>query len=331
MIENNDNLDIAGVAAGVKGTEGLSQGNLSETFFDVHKASRFLHINEKKIYALANAGKLPGTKVTGKWLFPKRDLEALIEGQAAQTLRKFSAEYALHRNVLLVGGSDDPAMYMAQGLLHSWHPEFVLFSASLGSGEGLRLLREGYCHIALSHLYDHETGEYNFPFIEKQFEEPKDIVVLNLFYRSVGFVSKEGVVRSFKEIADRRLRFINRQAKSGIRHRIDTLVAAEGVDEKSIRGFDAEVYTHLDVATAVMSGEADTGVVAESVARFPDLSFYQLFEERFDMLVSKSLFFEKSVQVFIEFVRSSAFSEILQGMRGYDTRETGKVLYPKTA
>lgn len=312
MIENNDISD-------------------SPTFFDVHQASRFLHINEKKIYALAKAGKLPGTKVTGKWLFPKRDLEVLIEGQALQTLRKFSTEYVLNRNVLLVAGSDDPAMYMVQGLLHSRYPEFVLFLASLGSGEGLRLLRDGYCHIALSHLYDHETGEYNFPFIEKQFEEPSDIVVLNLFYRSVGFVSRDGVVRSFKEIEDRGLRFINRQAKSGIRHRIDALVEAEGVDEKSIRGFDDEVYTHLDVATAVMSREADTGVAAESAVRFPDLSFYQLFEERFDMLVSKSIFFEKSVQVFIEFVRSPAFSGILQGMRGYDTRRAGKILYPETA
>ena len=311
--------------------ENLKGESLSETFFDVHQTSRFLHINEKKVYALVKSGKLPGTKVTGKWLFPKSELEALIQGQAAQTLMKFSAEYALHSNVLLVAGSDDPAMYVVQGLLHSRHPEFVLFSASLGSGEGLRLLRDGYCHIALSHLYDHETGEYNFPFIEKQFKEPKDIVVLNLFYRSVGFVSKDGVVRSFKEIADKGLRFINRQAGSGIRHRIDKLITAEGVGEESIRGFENEVYTHLDVASAVMSGQADTGVAAESAARFPELSFYQLFEERFDMLVSKSIFFEKSVQVFVEFIRSSTFSQILQGMRGYDTRETGRVLYPETS
>ena len=145
--------------------EDLSEESLSETFFDVHQASRFLRINEKKIYALANAGKLPGTKVTGKWLFPKRDLETLIKGQASQTLKKFSAEYALHKNVLLVAGSDDPAMYMVQGLLHSRHPAYVLFSASVGSGEGLRLLNDGYCHVALSHLYDHASDEYNFPFI----------------------------------------------------------------------------------------------------------------------------------------------------------------------
>ena len=310
MTENSDNTDI---------------------FFDVHKVSRFLHINEKKIYALAKEGKLPGTKVTGKWLFPKKDLEAFIEGHATQTLKKFSSEYALHRNVLLIAGSDDPAMYLIQGLLHSRHPEFVLFSASLGSGEGLRLLKDGFCHIALSHLYDHESGEYNFPFIKRQFEEPEDIVVLNLFYRSVGFVSKGSAVRSFRDIAAKGLRFVNRQARSGIRHRIDALIAAEGVDKTFVRGFDDEVYTHIDVAAAVMRAEADTGVAAESVARFPDLSFYQLFEERFDMLIRKSIFFERSVQVFIEFVRSPVFCDVLEGMRGYDTRETGRVLYPKTA
>jgi hypothetical protein len=47
------------------------------------------------------------------------------------------------------------------------------------------------------------------------------------------------------------------------------------------------------------------------------------------MLIRKSIFFEKSVQVFVEFIRSSAFFDVLEGMKGYSTRETGKVLYPK--
>ena len=51
----------------------------SDMFFDVHQVSRLLHINEKKIYALAKEGRLPGTKVTGKWLFPKKELEAFIK------------------------------------------------------------------------------------------------------------------------------------------------------------------------------------------------------------------------------------------------------------
>jgi excisionase family DNA binding protein len=308
MIDNNDNTDL---------------------FFDVHQVSRLLHINEKKIYALAGQGKLPATKVTGKWLFPKRDLESYIEEQATQTLRKFSSEYALHKNVLLVAGSDDPLMYLIQGMLHSRHPEFVLFSASLGSGEGMRLLKEGYCHIALSHLYDQQAGEYNFPFINKLFENPDDIVVVNLFHRSVGFVSRGDPVRTFRDIAERDMRFVNRQKRSGIHHRIETLIDAEGVDRALIKGFDDEVYTHIDVAAAVMSGNADTGIAAESVARFPDLAFHQLFEERFDMLIRKSVFFKRYVQVFIEFVRSPDFFNMLKGMRGYNTRETGHVLYPR--
>ena len=306
-----------------------SNNAFSDSFFDVHQVSQFLHINEKKIYALAKEGKLPGTKVTGKWLFPKKELEAFIEGQATQTLKRFSSEYALNRNVLLVAGSDDPAMYLLQGMLHSRHPGFVLFSASLGSGEGLRLLRDGFCHIALSHLYDHESGEYNFPFIQRYFEEPDDIVVLNLFHRSVGFVSRGQPVNSFKDIAARGLRFINRQAGSGVRHRIDALIEAEGVDKALVKGFDDEVYTHIDVSQAILGGQADAGVAAESVAHLPDISFSRLFEERFDMVVRKGIFFEKSVQTFIEFVRSPAFYHILEGMQGYSTRDTGRILYTK--
>ncbi len=39
-------------------------------FLSVRQAAEYLQVNEKKIYALASEGKIPGTKITGKWLFP---------------------------------------------------------------------------------------------------------------------------------------------------------------------------------------------------------------------------------------------------------------------
>jgi excisionase family DNA binding protein len=300
----------------------------TDSFLDVHEASRLLHINEKKIYTLAREGKLPGTKVTGKWLFPRRELEDLLHEQAAQTLKKFSLGYARRRRVLLIAGSDDPALYMAQGILHGKQPDYVLFSASLGSGEGLRLLHENYCHAALSHLYDEESNDYTFPFIEKLFEKPGELVVMNLFHRTVGFVSRDTPVRSFSEIADSKLRFINRQRQSGIRRRVDGMMKTEGLAPRQISGFDEEVYTHVDVASRVMSGAADVGVAAASAAPIPCLAFHPLFEERFDMVMRKSVFFEEAAQVFIEFVRSSAFTDLLGHMRGYDCSDTGRIVYP---
>ena len=42
-------------------------------FMTVKQAAAYLQVNEKKIYALVREGKIPASKLTGKWLFP-RDL-----------------------------------------------------------------------------------------------------------------------------------------------------------------------------------------------------------------------------------------------------------------
>ena len=42
-------------------------------FMNVRQVARYLQLNEKKVYALVNEGRIPATRLTGKWLFP-RDL-----------------------------------------------------------------------------------------------------------------------------------------------------------------------------------------------------------------------------------------------------------------
>jgi excisionase family DNA binding protein len=302
----------------------------SETqFISAREVSRLLNINEKKVYTLAQNGKIPCTKVTGKWLFPKKDLERFLHRKATSTLKKFATEFALAKNILLVAGSDDPVLYPLQGILHSIHHDFVLFSASVGSGEGLRLLKKSFCHIALSHLYDNESDDYTFPAVSTLFDDPEEVAVINLFYRTIGFLSREGQVSSFDEIAAKKLRFINRQPESGVRLRLDSMIAKEGISKENINGYEEEVNTHFNVASAVLNGKADAGVAAETAARYYNLNFTKLFEERFDMVVYKDSYFEENVQIFIEFIKSNTFFELLASMAGYSSRQTGKVLYPK--
>ncbi|HOW99857.1 MAG TPA: helix-turn-helix domain-containing protein, partial [Deltaproteobacteria bacterium] len=75
----------------------------------VKEASKLLKINEKKLYALLNEGKLPGTRVTGKWLFPRAELEEFMSGKAQETVRRSFWESLVNKKVLLLCGSDDPA------------------------------------------------------------------------------------------------------------------------------------------------------------------------------------------------------------------------------
>ena len=42
------------------------------------ETARILHLNVKRVQAMARAGRLPATRVGRKWLFPKQRIEALL-------------------------------------------------------------------------------------------------------------------------------------------------------------------------------------------------------------------------------------------------------------
>jgi molybdopterin-binding protein len=49
------------------------------------EAAHYLHLNVKRVQALARSGQLPGRRVGRKWLFDRRDLDqALGSGQAGE-------------------------------------------------------------------------------------------------------------------------------------------------------------------------------------------------------------------------------------------------------
>ena len=45
---------------------------------NAQEAAQLLHLNVKRIQALARAGRLPGRRVGRKWLFDRRDLDQLL-------------------------------------------------------------------------------------------------------------------------------------------------------------------------------------------------------------------------------------------------------------
>lgn len=305
--------------------------NEKKDLMTVKEAAAFLKINEKKLYTLLNQGKVPGTKVTGKWILPSLELERYIEA-ASRDAVKWASRQAVHeRRHIVVCGSDDPVLSMAQGAFHVQRPEFILLSSSVGSAEGLRLLGDGMCDVALSHLYDDTAGDFTFPFLPDFFEGTDDVVLVNLFHRRVGFVSRSGRVHALENAVKKGMRLVNRQRGSGVRALLDSLVSRSGLDPTDIPGYGDEVFTHLDVAGRIASGRADYGLAVESAAALAGMCFEHVFEERFDMVVKKDVFFEPKIQALVEFIRSDAFRDLTGSMRGYSTRDTGRIMYPKGA
>ena len=51
-------------------------------YLTAREAAAYLHLNEKTLYAMIQEGGIPATKVTGKWLFPRRQVERWLGAQA---------------------------------------------------------------------------------------------------------------------------------------------------------------------------------------------------------------------------------------------------------
>ena len=44
---------------------------MSEEMMNTKEVAKYLGIHEKQVYALIKSKKIPSTRVTGKWVFPK--------------------------------------------------------------------------------------------------------------------------------------------------------------------------------------------------------------------------------------------------------------------
>jgi putative molybdopterin biosynthesis protein len=302
---------------------------MSEEMMSTKEVARYLGIHEKQVYALIGLKRIPATRVTGKWVFPRKLIDEWIETNARSGLEQVRQKTKRVSGGLLASGSNDLILDMLQTQIRRMYPEFYLFSASIGSTEGLKALNMGYTDIAWSHLFDPESGEYNIPFLPTYVPDVKAVVV-NLYYRELGFLTAPGNplgIRGFEDLARKDVKLINRQKGAGTRNLIDRNLAKLGMTPENIQGYANEAYTHLEVGLSVLSNETDVGVATIAVAKLLGLYFIPITEERFDMILEQKTFFDPGVQALIDVLRSPDFREQVVRLGNYDFRDSGKILY----
>lgn len=302
---------------------------MSEEMLNTKEVAKYLGIHEKQVYALIKSKKIPSTRVTGKWIFPRKLIDEWIESNAKTGLGQARQKSGKIEGALLASGSNDPLLDMVHTYMRKSYPEFYVFSANTGSSDGLKALNMGYTDIAWSHLLDPRTGEYNIPFLSSYLPNVKPVVV-NLFRRDLGFlVAPENPfrVRGFEDLTRRGLRLINRQKGSGTRVLLDYHLKKLQVISSKIKGYEKEVYTHFEVGLSILSKEADVGIATIAVSKLLGLPFIPITQENFDMILDQSTYFEKGVQAFIEILNSLEFRNRVAGLGSYDFKNSGKVLY----
>jgi putative molybdopterin biosynthesis protein len=233
-------------------------------------------------------------------------------------------------NTVVCIGSHDNALDLLANLLRRTHPKYSLSSAHVGSMGGLIALRNGEAHVAGTHLLDEESGEYNVPFIKKLLGNRK-ILLINLVYREQGFMVKKGnpkEIRGFEDLRRSGVSFINRQGGSGTRLLTDKHLKELGMSPQEVNGYEREEYTHMGVASAVLTGIADAGMGIRAAANALSLEFIPVARERYDLAVPKEFAGMPHVAALIDIVRSSdEFRKAVIALGGYDVEDMGKVIY----
>lgn len=216
-------------------------------------------------------------------------------------------------NRLLIAGCD-PALSLLAA--HARQAGVDVILASGNSASALQWLREGKIDIAGSHLNDPIAPGRAF-------------CVVTFALWEEGFVVRRGnpkSIRSIADLANPRIRFLNREAGSGSRRLFDSLAAAAGLAPEKIKGSETSAPGHLAAAWAVASGAADCCIAAGSAARRFGLDFIPLAAERFELVLHKRDAARKQIESVLDVLNRARFRRQLESIAGYDVSHAGDVV-----
>ncbi|HET9941944.1 MAG TPA: substrate-binding domain-containing protein [Terriglobia bacterium] len=256
------------------------------------------------------------------------EADAVVTGSPARLhkakLWLFSEEEMV-RNKIVLAGCDPATSLLARMVERLSGVEIVHAPAS--SQLALDWLKDGKVHIAGSHLQDPDSTEFNLPHIRRQFPN-RDMAVVTFARWEEGFVVAPGNPKNIRKVSDlqrKNVIVMNREAGSGSRALLDTLLHGVGLQGKVVRGYDRVAFGHLSAAHAVLAGDADCCIATRSAAQTFGLDFVPLRSEQYDFVLHRETLRMAAVESLFDALQRATLRRKLETLAGYDTSQTGVI------
>jgi excisionase family DNA binding protein len=290
-------------------------------FMNVRQVAHYLQINEKKVYALVNEGRIPATRLTGKWLFP-RDLvdQWLLE----------SSHGGLLTDRIVIAGSDDPLLYRAVTLMAAELQGRALVSyAAIGTQLGLSVLARRRADVCALHWGPDSESLQRHPALLRQHVQHKDWILVRLFRREQGLIMAPGLWRGdsrIEQLFAPDVRWVARQEGAGSQRFLREIIAEHRLDPAD-RRTTARAYSERDASSAIATGQADVAPGVRAAAGEFGLEFVPLGWEAFDLAMSRGIFFRTLFRGLLDVLRGAECQRLAQLFGGYDCTELGNIVW----
>lgn len=298
---------------------------MTDHLLDTRELAAYLGINEKQVYALIASRGLPGTKVTGKWLFPRHLIDRWIEAHV-QNMPPNLGHVAGADGLLLVAGSDDPLLGRLLSLYRKTYPQVIPLQSRAGSTEGLLALRRGLCHLACVHL---AADEKEAPSAYLGEGTGREMTAVCFARRSQGLIVAKGNpmnIMGLESALRPGLRWALREVGTGTRTLLEREMDARNLPMEHALEGAVTAESHFQAALAILTGRADVGLAIEAAARQVGLDFIPVKRERFDLVARRDVFFEPRVQNLLVLLGGQPFSRMAEELGGYDIQGAGTLL-----
>jgi len=286
-------------------------GNHKNSFLTVPELAELLHVNEKKIYKLAGEGDIPGTKITGKWIFPRH----LIEDWISEN----SHGGALNDR-LIIAGSDDPlinrvcnqtALELQQSALLSYSP--------YGTKHGLRMLDTRRADACFINWGETDPAARRHLGLLRGYKNHSSWIVVRCLQRTQGLIVSRKIETKHdidSLLGDANLRWARRNTDSGTERLLEDACTTSNSSYPKQSQNDL-AHSERSAVSAVCTGDADITCGAKATANEFQLPFIPMATVSLDLVMTRRTYFRTVTQKLLDSLMTDETRAMAKRMQGY--------------
>jgi putative molybdopterin biosynthesis protein len=287
---------------------------------------------------LWNRGKRARLSAFGeKLLYAEERARARAQPLVANLVAEMEKEFALAFDP----GAHLLSLYASHDIALTRLKEFTAKEGGLhldmrfcGSTDALAALSRGECLMAGLHVGEDRAPGSLTQRSFKRLLKPGLHKLIGFVGREQGLMVASGNPARIAGIADLKrpgVRFVNRQNGSGTRIEIDQMLERAGIAPSAVNGYERMEATHLAVAAAVASNQADIGFGIRAAAAAYGLDFIPMMREQYYLACLKESLEQPAVKRLMELLQRAQWKEAIADLPGYDSAGAGLVQSLKAA